>query len=82
MGTVTGATIVTTAKGNGGVSGTFSSVTANNGYSATTHYNTLVGTITVDLAVSAPPTGTSAVVQNSTSTTVDVVVTGTGFTSF
>jgi len=29
-----------------------------------------------------PPTGTSAVVQNSTSTTVDIVVTGTGFSTF
>ena len=57
-GNVSGLTIVQVARTSGGISGTFSSVTANNGYLATVHYNTQ--TITLDLCLPAgPPTGSA-----------------------
>lgn len=59
-GNVSGATIVLVAKTSGGTTGTFANVTANNGYSATVHYNTQ--SITVDLTgspfINGPATAT------------------------
>jgi uncharacterized repeat protein (TIGR02543 family) len=51
-GNATGLTIVSTARGNGGIAGNvFHSINfiGNTNYTATVHYNTAVGTITVDL---------------------------------
>ncbi|MEI6607171.1 MAG: autotransporter-associated beta strand repeat-containing protein, partial [Verrucomicrobiota bacterium] len=53
VGSVTGATLVQVAKVSGGISGTFHSVSVNNGRVATLHYN--AQTITLDL--SAPTAG-------------------------
>ena len=53
VGSVTGATLVQVAKASAGISGTFHSVSVNNGRVATLHYN--AQTITVDL--SAPVAG-------------------------
>jgi len=53
-GDITGATIVQTAKGNGGISGTFRSITVNNGATVTLHYNTASGTITLDIKTLKP----------------------------
>ena len=52
VGSVTGATIVQVAKASGGISGTFHSVTVNNGRVATLHYN--AQSITVDLSAPVP----------------------------
>lgn len=53
-GDIIGATIVQTAKGNGGISGTFHSITVNNGATVTPHYNTASGTITLDIKTLKP----------------------------
>ena len=57
-GTTTGATIVQTGKGNGGISGTFNSISANLGATVIPHYNTATGTITVDI-ITLKPRGTA-----------------------
>jgi len=56
-GNVTGATLVTTAKGSGGISGSFHSVTVtgNTAYAPTVNYNISLGTITLDLISSISP---------------------------
>ena len=53
-GDIIGATIVQTAKGNGGISGTFNSITVNNRATVTPHYNTASGTITLDIKTLKP----------------------------
>jgi autotransporter-associated beta strand protein len=61
-GNVSGATIVSAAKGSGGISGTFHSVTVtgNTAYTPTVQYNASLGTITLDLTTSAGPFATWA----------------------
>ncbi len=73
-GNVSGLTIVQAAKTSGGITGTFNSVLANNGYTATVHYN--AQTITLDLCNTPPTAGSAsasaASVCSGTSTTISL----------
>ena len=81
-GPVSGVTIVQVAKPAGGISGTFSSVTAGGCYTPTVHYNATSITADLNLAPTITANPSNAGVISGQTATFSVAATGTGTLSY
>ncbi len=81
-GPVTGVTIVQVAKPAGGISGTFSSVTAGGCYTPAVHYNATSITVDLNLSPTIAANPSNASVISGQTATFSVTATGTGTLSY